>query len=311
MKRLLLGLALISMPVSAQLICKDGSTPYTPTPVTNTVSIANDAAMDAALLNAKGGEHFLLADGQYSLALANKAYTSEVVLEGGPGAVFSSFASVKAVTNLTIKGVTFQGKPGQIDGTYLLKPESTTNLKITGVHFSGVGQSMVAIYPKTGQNVNTTIDSSVFSNLADGAFFFGFKGLTVTNNEFYGLGADTMKVATSSSVLIGKNHVHDAIHNAGSHPDFLQLQGGNKDVTIEDNLIEGATQGIDNFGFSTTSQSNIVVRRNTHRQGSYPNFVGLFNVTGSITDNVVYKGTGGYPLIRYSGGITASNNQIK
>jgi len=304
-------IGLLSVSASAQLVCRDGSIPYIPTtPNPSVVAIANDAEMDAALNNAKGGEVFQLADGNYSLSLANKPYPAEVTIQGSANAVVSAFAYVSNVSNLTIKGVTFKGKAAQAQGTYLLKPENTVNLKLIGVHFMGIDQTMTGVYPKTGTNVGTVFDGVEVANLYDGLTLGSFKNLVVRNSDFHGLGADSMKVWNSSNVLIEKNHVHDARHAYKAHPDFVQLQSGNSDVTIQDNLIEGATQGIDNFGFAVTPQTNIVVRRNTHIQANYPNFVGLNNVTGSITDNVIKQGTGGYPLIRYSGGISVSNNTI-
>jgi hypothetical protein len=275
---------------------------------------ANTTAMMSLLNSAKGGEVINLADGRYSLNLSNKVYASPVTVQGSAKAVFSPFAKINGVTNLTIKGVTFAGSPNQPDGTYLLKPENTTNLSLIGVHFAGVGQSMVGIYPKTGVNRNFLLDSCTVSNLADGLFLSNMNGALVNNCVFTGLGADTMKIMGGKNITISNNHVYGAIHNAYSHPDFLQLQGNNYNITVKYNLIENATQGIDNFGFDKgyTNQT-IVVTYNTMKQANYPNFIGLNNLSGNsvVANNTVYKGTGGYPLIRTSGTVAVYGNVIK
>lgn len=273
------------------------------------ISITNQAALNLALAGAKGGEVFNLADGRYSLNLTGKRYAAPVTVRGGREVVFSPFAKLTDVANLTFSGVTFAGKAGMVSGQYLLLISNVCDLSFVDVAWAGADRSGTGIMQKSGTSCRISFSGGSTSALADGHTFQNIDGLTITGHQFFGQGADDVKLSGVRNAVISKSRFHGKNRLSGAHPDGIQFQGANDSVTIADNSFEGMMQGI--FGDAAASVTNLTVERNRINV-SYPRALSFAanSATGSVRGNTVSSPPEAKAIVQLGGLRSDGTNQV-
>lgn len=300
----------------AKSLVPDCGTPA-PTPAPSTPSggmrVTSASGLLTALMNAKGGETFQLADGNYGpFKLSGKVFATPVTIAGGPGAKFTQGGEIANAGGLIFGGVTFAGSPGMPNGAYVLKLTSASNITFKGTICKGADRSGTCVYPKGGTSTNISFIGGSTSGFMDGQTLFNIVGLTITGHDFFGQGADDLKISNCRNVLVTKSHFFGKLVLPAAHPDAFQIQGANDNVEFSYSLVEGNTQGVDNFGFQTASNTNFRVIGNRFVQGRYAYAIGLNGVAGiAVNDNAVVSGSSGRGLIKVSGtGISRGHNMV-
>ena len=227
-----------------------------------------------------------------SSSTTTKATTS-TSSSGNSGYGVSKSLTLKASAALTITtdGTVIDGLA--VHGMIFIMANNVTirNSSVTAAAYS-------AVAVKSGYHGvvidHVTVNGLGFSGVAGSA---GVSGASrVTNCDISGV--ENGVVATGSS-YVGANHIHDLAAPGSPHYDGVQMDGGQHDTTIENNLIDlrnwGQTSAvmIDNdFG----PVSNVTVRNNRLIGAGYTLYVdGQFSSVDHISGVVVANN-------RFSGG---------
>lgn len=280
----------------------------TPTP-TPGIPIANNAALQTALTNAKGGEAFDLAAGAYSINLSNKAYSAVVKVRGkGDGKVtFSKWLKLSNVKNFMLDSVDIV-QTGQTASDVLVSPTNVDGLTLRNINFIGQpGGYGYAFWAKAAGVKNVKIDGGTCSQLEYCFAAIGIDGLEVSNVQAQLITADFVQLGGGAkNVNVHHNKLFNWKPARGSHPDAFQNVCYTLNVTFSFNDVRGALQGANQFGNAAAcpdkGSDNFIVEGNTF-QIDYANNAMLVNSTGKITNNTLLTGANGYaPLIRVNGG---------
>ena len=243
------------------------------------IQINGSAALTAALANAKGGETFVLAAGDYGdLYFYAKSFASNITFKSASS---TSPAHFDSVTVLNTSNITFQGldigRPltsGQPDYTPMVRLADTQNIVFDSVKVHGSldgdpsndGRGIQA-----SRSIGLTIKNSEFTELSNGMIIDNSSNVTVKNNNIHGMRSDGMDFASTSQVMIDGNTFRDFNPADGDHPDAIQFWNKSgttnvRDVTIINNVVLAGTssgsQGVfmsDNGGYA---YQNVLIQNN-------------------------------------------------
>lgn len=243
------------------------------------IQINGSAALAAALANARGGETFVLAAGDYGdLSLYAKNFASNITIKSASS---SSPAHFNSVSVLSSSNVTFQGldighalSSSEAEYTPMARVSDARNVVFDSVKIHGSLDNNPANDGRglqvTGSS-GITVTNSEFTDLANGMIFDSSSGVTVRNNNIHVMRSDGMDFASTSQVMIDGNTFRDFHPAAGDHPDAMQFWNKNgstnvRDVTIINNVVLAGTssgsQGVfmsDNGGYA---YQNVLIQNN-------------------------------------------------
>lgn len=297
-RRLLLALALFtSSPAFAGPCTPDRSSPP---PVVirehlaRGIRISGQSAFDKALRSAKGGETLNLADGSYSLSVANVRPASVVTIQGSRDVKFGAYGKITGSTNLRFGGVSFNGQPGMIDGQWIIQIASSSNITFDNVLISGPDASGYGIYVKAKDVKNITIRNSEITKVKFGVLAWGGVNWLIEKNRFHDLSSDGIQISNTAGAVIQDNSLVDFKPIKGYHPDAVQLTNVNYAMKILRNCVRGAAQGIFYDGRLGTQQD--LTANDNDISVEYPRALSLSDAIGSASGNKIAKG-GRYPPI--------------
>ena len=254
-----------------------------PTPSTPPagIKVTSSSGLLTALMNAKGGETFLLADGVgYSVTLSSKGYASPVTIASADPAHRAkiSWFSLANVGNLTFLNVDIARNakdPANPNVENLGKINGGKNIVFDEVYFHGSLDNNALndiIGPNIGGVDGLRIVNSRFEQLMAGFRIGGCNNVMIANNVATALRSDGFDFAASTNVLIERNSFSNFQRNSTDHPDAIQFwtQGSTKpstNITIRSNVVLPAggngMQGIflaDQVG--NLPYSNVLIEKN-------------------------------------------------
>lgn len=282
------------------------------------IAIANDAALDAALVKAKGGEVFLLAAGSYSLDVRDKVYSPAITIDGQGKAKFGEWSKLTNVSNVQLLNMDFlQATTGPDSaGDVMLAPNNVDGLTLRNVNFIGLtGGYGYSIWVKTTAK-NIKVDGGSCKRFEYCFSFQKTTGVEISNVDASEITADFVQLGGgSSNINVHHNKLHDWKPARGSHSDAMQAVCYSANLTFSFNDVSGAMQGVGQYGSSGTAPcqgtTNWIVEGNTFKI-SYANNVMLVRSTGKIINNKLLTGAWGYkPLIRVvEGAVSVSGNTV-
>jgi hypothetical protein len=285
-----------------------------PTPAPNPpaqpagISIANSAALQAAVAKAAGGEVFNLAAGKYALSVSGK---KNLTFNGAAaGVTFGEWTKVANSTNITFSNVDFvQSSTGDANSV-LLSPSSVDGLILKNVNFIGQpGGYGFAVFAKDGTTKNVRAEGGSAKRLEYGFRFNQAQGLYITGFAFSELTADGVQLGGNSrDVTVTKSTYRNWKPARGSHPDALQMVCAAYNITFSYNDVDASVQGPNQFANAAAcpnvGTTNFIVEYNSFRLGTYANAVYAGYSTGRIAYNKLFKATYS-PMIRVVGGSMA------
>lgn len=243
------------------------------------IQINGSAALTAALANAKGGETFVLAAGDYGdLTLYAQNFASNITIKSassGNPAHFNT-VSVLSSSNITLQGLDIGHALSSSEQDYspMARVSDASNIVFNGVTVHGSLDNDPGNDGRGIQVANSsgiTVTNSEFTQLSTGIVFNGSSNITVKNNNVHGMRSDGMDFASTSQVLIDGNSFRDFSPAEGDHPDAIQFwnktgSSSVRDVTIINNVVLAGTssgsQGIfmsDNGGYA---YKNVLIQNN-------------------------------------------------
>lgn len=274
-----------------------------PTPTAGT-AVSGQTALLNALSGARGGEVFTLAAGNYSLSLSGKRWTNPVTVQGA--AVFKSYAKLDGVSGLILKGVTFTGDAGMVDGLYALEIANSDNVTLDGVKLAGVGQSGFGLFVRGNTVKAITIRNSDVGGFNFGLVIRGGQGWTIARNTFAQLGSDGIQIGGTSGTVIQDNELRGFMPKSGSHPDAIQLGYNNLAMKILRNVMQGSAQGLFADG-SGTHQVDVVAN---DIAVDFQNAFRITNATGTASGNVIKSPAGFKANVLLSGIKSDGTNRL-
>jgi hypothetical protein len=215
---------------------------------TKLIHVKNASELTEKLAKARGGEHFLLDQGEYgTLRLVNAQYDSTVFIGSANREAKARFSDITMAgsRNITIEDVSIGRSllPSQPIWTYISRLERNENIRLSRVSFHG------------SLDGDPTNDGNL-------VFIRDVRGLIVEDSEFQQANA-ALIVERSSEVLITRNYFHDQkldainmaavqdvkiVHNfitghyptgPKDHPDAIQFWTHGTRQASERILIEG------------------------------------------------------------------------
>ncbi len=224
--------------------------------------INSSEELTAALKKAKGGEHFALSSGTYSLTLSNMSYSAPVTITSANGSNPANITWLKLtnVSNMTFEGLEIgralaAGQP--LDGSSMAKIAGSSNLTFNRVHVRGSlddnslndGTGLII-----GSSKNITITNSEFQQLYRAATFGGVENVNFVGNKVNDVRSDGINFVSAKNVNIENNFFTDFGRMKADHPDAIQFWTTN----------------------AKTASTDIVIRNNVILQGNGTGMQGIF-----------------------------------
>ncbi len=247
---------------------------------------AGPTTIVATIANAKPGDVVTITGNFTNFTIANRDFGAAGLVINGWDARFTGTFTLRNVTGLALRGVTFTVPPTTATTRAIAIGTSRRILieypAITG---GGTGYGIIA-----QASSDVTISNGRFRALRLGLGYIDVAGGRIADNSFIAMSSDGINVTGSSSKvdLIGNSCSGTAI-SPGAHPDCIQMwsTAGKpqlSDITITQTSVSGATQGITLFdlgGQRITIADNRV-------DTSYPQGIACYLCDDSrITGNVL------------------------
>lgn len=267
--------------------------------------VTNQAALDAAIKNAKSGDVILLAPGTYSsitMTAINPA--SNITIQSLDTNNKATVGTVWLTnsSNITLKdfNVVRPTRPTDEFAT-ANRVLSSSNITIDGVHFSGgtgdpsnaLGYGLAIRGGTNNKLINSTIDHFVI-----GLDVRGVDTMLVRGNDFLDNRRDHSNYSEMTNVVIDDNRYEGLYPINGEHPDAIQFMTtgrayGSSNITITNNVVlQGDGRGTQGFFIQdevgTMPYKNLTIDNNLiYLSGMYHgiNVVNAENAT--ITNNTV------------------------
>jgi hypothetical protein len=233
-----------------------------------TLTVANQAELDRAIVKASGGETIALAPGVYSLNIQNRSFIGTIVITSANPARPARISAheLRNVSNVTFTRLEI-GRPGtpgmREDVENAGKITGGSNITYDAVHVHGslnnnARDDIVGL--QFGGTRNIRVVNSEFQQLGRGIRFGDVDHLIVANNKFHHMRSDALDFAAASNVLIQANYFTETQRVKHDHPDAIQFWTVNAkrpstDIVIRDNeIIQGGGDGTQ--GIFMTDQSS-------------------------------------------------------
>jgi len=258
--------------------------------------VTSSGGLIVALAHAKGGETVKLAPGKYSLQIVGVNPASKVTIDGSAGATVTSGSSCSNSSNLAFYKVGLKGSNAMPDGAYGFKWANCSNIDWTDSEMWNADRSGTAFIAKGSVNRGFRILRNKIHGWGDGMSLFGWQNTTVDGNEFYGMGADCLKISNSVNAVVTHNWFHDAASLPYTHPDPMQWQGTNKNFVFSFNKIHASGQGTGDYGQGPNTGT---IEGNRFEMSIYQNAILHSNTDGVAKNNVAISGTKGTALFRF------------
>ncbi len=234
---------------------------YLQPPLKSVSRVANQAALDNALVRAQGGEVIGLAPGNYSIDLKNRVFVKPVTITSAdpktPARI--NWLKLTDVSNMTFTRLKLarEAKPDEkLEGTFVAKIGGGGNITFDNVlvHGSLDNDATNDINGLSfGSVTQVRVINSEFTQLGRGAVFGRVSDVMVANNKIHAIRSDGFDFSQCQRVLVDGNHFSDSQRIKSDHPDAIQFwtartNAPSTDIVIRNNqIIQGkgsGTQGI-------------------------------------------------------------------
>ena len=221
-----------------------------------TITVANPAALIAALKSAKAGEVIGCAPGIYADFRIRGFKTPGVTITSADPANLAVFAdlNLQDSANITFTGLLFDGQTQK--ETFGWMVTGCENITFDGIEFrdtidgdpQGADQGL-----KLSQCKGVTVTGCEFHHLYRGLISDNVEGLTVARNDFHDMARTAMYSVNIVGGLFAENYIADAYPAGDDHMDAMSFNVNTfpnltRDIVVRDNLARrgkgGKTQGI-------------------------------------------------------------------
>ena len=222
------------------------------------IQINGHDALVAALANAKGGETFVLAPGNYGyIGITGKSFTSEVTIVSADKNNMAHIddLALYQVQNFVARAVDL-GRPlaaGEPDYTPLTAITLSQNITFDGVHLSGSNDHVpqndgYGLYVIESQNV--TVKNSDIENVHRAFVFERSSNILISHNEIHNIRSDGGDYTAVTNLVVDSNYYHDFFPYGQDHPDIVQVWtngqvSGSHNIQVTNNVfLQGSGRGI-------------------------------------------------------------------
>jgi len=304
-----------------------------PAPQSGGMKVSSSTGLLTALMNAKGGETFVLAPGSYSITLSSKSYAAPVAITSAdlskPAVI--GWLKLTNVSHIVFRNVEIARKASNQTVTEALKEtlakvSGGSNITFDYVHFHGSldgdATNDVSGIAISGVS-NLSITNSEFQETMRALQLGANTGVLLAHNDIHNVRSDGFDLAQCSRVTIDGNWFHDFDRGSADHPDAIQFWTTNTtrastDIVIINNRIEtrGGTgmQGIfladqvGNLPYERVRiENNIVIGKNMPN-GIFPSHVNGLTVRYNTVVSPVDDANPVWIRVDRSTGISVTGN---
>ncbi|SFJ22547.1 Concanavalin A-like lectin/glucanases superfamily protein [Sphingomonas sp. NFR04] len=267
--------------------------------------VNNQAALDAAIKNAKSGDVILLAPGTYSsitMTAINPASNITIQSLDTNNKATVGTVWLTSSSNITLKdfNVVRPTRPTDEFAT-ANRVLSSSNITIDGVHFSGgtgdpsdaLGNGLAIRGGTNNKLINSTIDHFVI-----GLDVRGVDTMLVRGNNFLDNRRDHSNYSEMTNVVIDDNRYEGLYPINGEHPDAIQFMTmgrayGSSNISITNNVVlQGDGRGTQGFYMQdevgTMPFKNVTIDNNLIYLSGMYHGINLENTQGAkITNNTI------------------------
>lgn len=239
----------------------------------------------AVFASAQAGDTIKLEGSFGSLALQNRSFATRVTIDATLATVTDTL-TIKNVDNLMLTGGKFGSANTAMRSGRAIAVYNGSNITIMKAIVANNGNDMGITFAGT---IKPTVTAVAFSNQRLGLGVTSVSDAKISSNTFTRMTSDGINVVDSQRVLVTANKCSGSVPTLGAHPDCIQMWSiaGNPlqaDLTITNNNISGATQGIASFDPSTASGMRLTVTGNTIYT-SYPQGIACYGCFDSVFMN--------------------------
>lgn len=242
-------LLMLSSALAAQPSCEAQKFTTQPSGSAKGQAVRDAAGLGAALENAKGGETFILAPGNYGGLSLGKTYNAAVTIRSANPAAPACFSDLrlKGAGNVTFDGVVFDYSysPGEKDFANRFSILQSRNITISGSLFDGDHNRTVGHGRglRIRDSASITVTGSVFRKWWKALTGGKNTNLTIRGNEFYDIRSDGMTLGVTDGLMIAANRLHNFRGAPGrDHRDMLQITRSSNqrstNIVIRDNVFD-------------------------------------------------------------------------
>lgn len=288
--------------------------------MSQTIVVYNSEELEAAYTtlstSAEGGtiqlaasaESYLIDFNGYGSDLVEAPVTITNADPDNPAVI--GYTKLSWVSNVTFDGVTFYAEGDDIpDHQQLVRMREVENVTIRNSSLSSNGEGVLGVEGEAAvegasllgfrTSTGLVFENNVVSGGIHGLTLDESSDITISDNEFYGIQADGIRMVAVQDVEISNNYMHDFIGTTldVNHPDYIQIWGtgaesNSSDVTISNNVIDTGDgqfyQGI--FGHNEDYEENgwrfenFVIEENVIFASGY-HMISLGDTSGMIVRN--------------------------
>ncbi|NOE28418.1 hypothetical protein GS612_19465, partial [Ruegeria sp. HKCCD6157] len=225
-------------------------------------AISDAAALAGALQNARGGEVYLLAPGNYGTLKLGKTFSSPVVIRSADPrkpACFNRMV-IDGTSNLHLDSVYFDYafKRGEPEHIAYFVIQNSSKIKISNSVFGGDqvrGTGTLADGNGTGRglllinSVDIDIANTEFRNWWKAILAVNSNSVSVIGSHLHSIRSDGLAFDNVDNIWVERNYIHDFGNTDGSqdHRDMIQIQrannSGSANITIRDNVFDMGAGG--------------------------------------------------------------------
>ncbi|MEY2883478.1 MAG: hypothetical protein RL490_1202, partial [Pseudomonadota bacterium] len=279
-------------------------------PASAAILTATSTTIGSVFVNAQDGDTIKLQGSFGSFALQNRTFGTRLTIDAS-AATISDTLTIKNVNNLYITGGKFGSTTNAMRAGRSIAVYNGSNITIIKAVVANNGNDMGITFAGT---IRPTVTAVAFSGNRLGIGVTSVTDAKISSNTFTKMSSDGINVVDSQRVLVTANKCSGTVPAALAHPDCVQLwslagKPMQSDITITNNIVTGATQGLTSFDPSTASGTRITISGNDIFT-SYSQGIACYGCFDSVFSNNTLRTMAGAQWRTSMNIIGGSNNVI-
>ncbi|OYU15159.1 MAG: hypothetical protein CFE37_07145 [Alphaproteobacteria bacterium PA4] len=254
-------------------------------PASAAVLTATSATIGSVFASAQDGDTIKLQGNFGSFALQNRSFATRLTVDASAATV-SDTLTIRNVSNLYLTGGKFGSTTSAMRSGRAIAVYNGANVSIVKATVANNGIDMGITFAGT---IRPTVTAVAFSGGKVGLAVTSVSDAKLSSNSFTKMSSDGINVVDSQRVNVTANKCSGTAPLVGAHPDCVQLwslagKPMQSDISITNNIISGATQGITSFDPKAASGIRITITGNDLFT-SYPQGIACYGCFDSVISN--------------------------
>ena len=229
---------------------------------------ANPATLAETLAKCKGGETILLAAGDYPALAINKKFAADVTIKSAEAlkARMVGGISFSAASHVVVEGMTLTWPQGGKAGDRFVDIKQSDHIQVRNCEIfdDPAKDTWQGMSVMVSESSDVLVKGGRFHHVNFGVCLYKSKQVTVDGVDIGPWShEDGVRLQNCDGALIQNNHIHND-NRVGKpttgHVDCIQFVYWSHNVTIKNNVLNCAMQGIGAFGSAKTGEPKVPLK---------------------------------------------------